>query len=294
MSPHIPPFEPDPQTFPFRSRWLDSSVGRVHYIDEGEGPPILFLHGNPTWSFLYRGIVIRLRERFRCVALDYPGFGLSEHPRGYAYTPDEHAGVVGELVDHLGLDGVTIMGQDWGGPIGMRVALDRVDHLRALVMGNTWYWPAERLSMRSFAYVMSSQPMQWLITEKNLFVERLIPLGTKFELAPEVMHHYRECYPSVSSRRGIAEFPRQIVRAAGWLQEIAAEVPRALANVPLLLTWGMHDVAFAPGMMDRFREDFRLVAVTRLDARHFIQEDRPAEIADAIRTFLEEGKAAAR
>lgn len=294
MSPHIPPFEPDPELFPFRSRWFDSSVGRVHYVDEGEGPPILFLHGNPTWSFLYRGVVIRLRSRFRCIAPDYPGFGLSEHPRGYDYTPAEHAAVVGELIDHLDLDGLTIMGQDWGGPIGMRVALDRVDRLRALVMGNTWYWPAERLSMRSFAHVMSSQPMQWLITEKNLFVEKLLPLGTKFELAPEVLHHYRECYPTVRSRMGIAEFPRQIIRSAGWLQEIAGEVPRALANVPLLLTWGMHDIAFSPGMMDRFREDFRLVTVTRLDARHFIQEDRPAEIAEAIRSFLAEGKGTAR
>jgi len=174
----------------------------VHYIDEGEGPPILFLHGNPTWSFLYRGIVIRLRERFRCVALDYPGFGLSEHPRGYAYTPDEHAGVVGELVDHLGLDGVTIMGQDWGGPIGMRVALDRVDHLRALVMGNTWYWPAERLSMRSFAYVMSSQPMQWLITEKTTgSATRASAAGGESRSSPG-----RSCVPRAGSRRSPQRF----------------------------------------------------------------------------------------
>ena len=80
---HVPPFKPDPRLFPFQSRWFESRVGPVHYIDEGVGDPILFLHGNPTWSFLYRGVVIRLKPRFRCIALDYPGFGLSVRPEHY-------------------------------------------------------------------------------------------------------------------------------------------------------------------------------------------------------------------
>ena len=92
--PHTPSFQPDPTLYPFRSRWLDASVGRVHYIDEGEGAPILFLHGNPTWSFLYRKVVVELRRRFRCIAPDYPGFGLSDHPDDYDFSAREHAEVV--------------------------------------------------------------------------------------------------------------------------------------------------------------------------------------------------------
>src|SRR6185503_14818926 len=149
--PFVPTFKPDPTLYPFRSRWLDSSVGRVHYIDEGEGPAILFLHGNPTWSFLYRGVVTRLRRRFRCVAVDYPGFGLSEHPDDYGYTPPEHADVVSELIEALDLRGLTIVGHDWGGPIGMKAALDHADRMRGLVMSNTWYWPADRWSMKAFS-----------------------------------------------------------------------------------------------------------------------------------------------
>ena len=101
-------------------------MGKVHYIDEGVGRPILFLHGNPTWSFLYRGIVIRLRQKFRCIAVDYPGFGLSVRPEDYDYTPREHAGIVRDLVRSLDLRDLTIMGHDWGGPIGMRVAVDEL------------------------------------------------------------------------------------------------------------------------------------------------------------------------
>jgi hypothetical protein len=108
--------------FPFQSRFYESSVGRIHYIDEGSGIPILLLHGNPTWSFLYRKIVPRLQDAFRCIAVDYPGFGLSDRPDGYGYTPGEHARVIGELVDHLDLDGFLIMIQDWGGPIGFDIA----------------------------------------------------------------------------------------------------------------------------------------------------------------------------
>ena len=285
--PWIPPFEPDPTLFPFESRWFDASVGQVHYIDEGTGPPILFLHGNPTWSFLYRGLVIRLRKRFRCVAVDYPGFGLSEHPEAYGYTPGEHTAAVRELVRHLDLADLTVMGQDWGGPIGLRLAVDEVDRLRALVMGNTWYWPADSWHMKGFAYVMGSEPLQWMIRERNAFVERLIPAGTKHELAPEVMEHYRAPFPTPASRRGVAEFPRQILDASPFLGDLADDVPRTLSNVPLLLAWGMHDFAFKPRFMERFREDFRLVTVQRLDAKHFIQEDAPGEIAEAIGTFLD-------
>lgn len=279
-------FEPNRDLFPFESRWFSSDVGQVHYIDEGSGPPILMLHGNPTWSFLYRGIVIRLRKHFRCIAVDYPGFGLSPHPPTYRYTAAEHAEVVSQLVRELGLSDLTIMGQDWGGPIGMRVALDDPGRLRALVMGNTWYWPATTLSMQLFSKVMSSGIIQGQIFNKNMFVERIMPLGVKHKLAPEVMDHYRGPLSTLDSRAGVAEFPKEIINAERWLREIEANVAFELGQLPLLLVWGMHDLAFTPGFMKRFRTDFEAVSIVRLEAKHYIQEDAPAEIAAAIKTFL--------
>ncbi len=280
------PFVPDPALYPFESRWFQSSVGQVHYIDEGSGSPILFLHGNPTWSFLYRGIVIRLRERFRCIALDYPGFGLSPHPAAFGYTAGEHAQVITELVQGLGLEDLTIMGQDWGGPIGMRVALNERNRIRSLVMGNTWYWPVDSLLMQAFSRVMSSRFVQGQIFKKNLFVERMIPLGVKHKLAPEVMDHYRGPMRTLDSRAGVAEFPKEIRRAAMWLGAIADEVPDVLGRLPLLLTWGIYDPLFGSGMMERFKADFQSVRTTRLDAKHYIQEDAPAEIAKSIEGFV--------
>jgi haloalkane dehalogenase len=98
-----PDFAPSAQLYPFDSRWFDSSAGRLHYVDEGRGPAILMCHGNPTWSFLYRQLIRTLQGTFRCIAVDYLGFGLSDRPPGYGYTPAEHAGVVGELVRELDL-----------------------------------------------------------------------------------------------------------------------------------------------------------------------------------------------
>lgn len=283
---HVPPFTPDPRLFPFRSKWFDSRVGKVHYIDEGVGDPILFLHGNPTWSFVYRGIIIRLKPKFRCIAVDYPGFGLSSRPTDYDYTPSEHAGIVKDLVRHLDLRNLTIMGQDWGGPIGLRVAIDELPRLRALVMGNTWFWPLDSWQGKAFAYVMSMAPMQTQILNHNLFVEKIIPLGVKHRLSDEVMYHYREAMPTPTSRIGAAEFPVQLTAATPWLARLETDVAARLSNVPLLLTWGLHDPMFSRPFMERFRETFRAARVHRLDAKHYIQEDAPKEIAEAIANFL--------
>jgi len=131
-----------PETlYPFESRFAQIEGARLHYVDEGSGPALLLLHGNPTWSFLYREIIKGLSDRFRCIAIDYPGFGLSRAAPGYGFTPAEHARIVEQLVLRLELKDVTMMVQDWGGPIGFAVATRHPDRFAAFVIGNTWAWP---------------------------------------------------------------------------------------------------------------------------------------------------------
>lgn len=284
---YVPHFQPDHRLFPFESRWFSSDVGQVHYIDEGEGQPLLFLHGNPTWSFLYRGIVIRLRKRYRCIALDLPGFGLSERPPTYDYTPAAHSEVVRALVRHLDLSDLTIMGQDWGGPIGLRVAADEISRLRALVMGNTWFWPLDSWQGKAYAYVMSMAPVQSRIVNRNLFVERLMPMAVKHPLSEEVLDHYREALRTPNHRMGAAEFPIQLTAASRWFGRLEDDVRTTLGRVPILLPWGIHDPIFTRPFLDRFRTVFDNAQVQRLDAKHYIQEDAPKEISTAIEAFLD-------
>jgi haloalkane dehalogenase len=127
--------------YPFDDHYVDVDGATIHYVDEGNGPPLLLLHGNPTWSFLYRDVIKGVSDRYRCIAPDHAGFGLSRAPAGYGFTPEEHARVLERFVEQLDLNDVTMMVQDWGGPIGFAAATRHPDRFSAFVIGNTWAWP---------------------------------------------------------------------------------------------------------------------------------------------------------
>jgi haloalkane dehalogenase len=278
-------YEPAPDLFPFESRWFPSSVGPIHYIDEGAGRPLLLLHGNPDWCFLYRKIVVGLRNDFRCVAMDYPGFGLSVHPaEPYGYTPAEHAVVVQELVEHLDLRDAVVMGQDWGGPIGMEVAARMPERVGGLVMGNTWFWPADTFMMNAFSRVMGSRAVQALIIKRNFFVSPLMKRSLKATLTDAEFDHYLGVVPTPESRTGIAVFPRQIRAAKPWMVGLEQRVKATLSAKPIVLVWGMKDPAFGRGgVLERWQAAFPQAIVIRLEAAgHYLQEDAPGEIVAAI------------
>jgi haloalkane dehalogenase len=274
-----------PETlFPFRSRFALVAGCRVHYVDEGRGPGLLLLHGNPTYSFLYRDIIRRLAPRFRCIALDYPGFGLSSAPPGYDFRPATHSRVVEELVLALGLSGLTMMVQDWGGPIGLGVAGRRPELFRALVIGNSWAWPIERApAIERFSRIMGGPIGGFLIRRLNAFVNVFIPAGMKRgRPSREVMEAYRGPFARRESREPVHVFPREILASRAFLAEVERNLA-ALRGLPTLLTWGDRDVAFKAAELRRFEELFpRHRTVVLRGAGHYIQEDAPADIANAI------------
>ncbi len=276
-------FTPSAELFPFASNWFESSVGRIHYVDEGSGRPILLFHGQPDWSFLYRHLIKMLRGKFRCIAPDYPGFGLSVRPRGYRYTPEEHSMVVSELVEHLDLRDMIVMGQDWGGPIATGVALNDPERVSGVVFGNTWCWPAD-FRTKIFSWIMSTWPLQWLIKHRNLFVKRIMPMMLKRSLTAEELDHYLMAQPNSESRLGVAEFPRQLTRSRTWLAGLVARVPSELGSKRALFVWGMRDFGFVPKIyLPTWRDLYPDHAVVELSAAgHYIQEDAPEEVADAI------------
>jgi haloalkane dehalogenase len=240
------------------------------------------LHGNPTWSFLYRHVIRSLRQQFRCIALDYPGFGLSDRPPNYGYTPPEHATVVDELVTELDLSELILMAHDWGGPIGLSVACSNPQRVSGLVLGGTWFWPPDRRS-RMFSRVMSSRPLRRAILKRNLFVERFVPSGMNRKLSPEEMDDYRQVQPDAESRVGIAELPRQIVAATAFLAGLEESVPRTLGDKRVLITFPMQDAAFPPRhTLPRMRSALPGAQIVELPAaKHYFVEDSPNEVAAA-------------
>ncbi|MFR9750627.1 alpha/beta fold hydrolase [Nocardia sp. 004] len=274
------------QLYPFTDHYLELDGSTVHYIDEGAGPPLLMLHGNPTWSFLYRNLVIGLRDRYRCLAVDYPGFGLSTAAPGYRFTPAEHADLIGQLIQRLDLREITLMVQDWGGPIGFATATRHPDRFSAFVIGNTWAWPKSDLGTQAFARFLGGPVGGRLIRQHNFFVERIIPAGVRrTKLDDTVMNAYRGPFPTPSSREPVYVFPREILASRDLLADIERTLP-AVTDRPALIVWGTKDVAFRAAERRRWEQLFsRHRTVPLIGAGHYIQEDAPDEIITAIRSW---------
>ena len=276
------PFSPSPELYPFQSNWFESQhAGRVHYVDEGSGPPILMCHGNPTWSFLYRKVIVRLRDRFRCVAMDMPGFGLSDRPSHYGYTPAEHSSVLASLVEHLELDQMLVMAQDWGGPIGMSLAASSPTRVRGLVFMNTFYFP-QLSHLAAQLNALTVVPAVSVLNRFSLPVEIALRLGTNTTLTRVEIDHYLGVQRRHEDRRGIAELPRHL--GSEWLSELAAQAPAALSDKPMLLIWGMKDRLLGrDSVLERWRSDLPEAEILKLPhANHFLQEDGAQEIANAV------------
>lgn len=273
----------DRTLFPFASRFVDVSGNTIHYIDEGLGPTLLLLHGNTTWSFLYRHIIRRLSLHFRCIALDYPGFGLSEARPGYTYTPREHSSVVEGFVDALDLRDLTVMVQDWGGPIGLGLAGRRPEMIQSLVLGNSFAWLARRSKgMTTFSRIVGSRLARHFIRRRNTLVRWLIPAGINRTLTEAEMAAYTGPFSTLDKRLPTWIFARQIRLSEDYLSEVEAGLAR-LADKPALIVWGDADGAFRKPDRDRFASLFPIHRIVNLEgSKHFIQENAPNEIASAI------------
>jgi haloalkane dehalogenase len=275
------------QLFPVAHRSLDLDGARIHYVDEGAGETLLLLHGNPAWSFLYRKIIVALRSSFRCIALDFPGYGMSETPAGYGFTPKEHSLLLEHFVDRLNLRDLTVMMQDWGGPIGLGLAGRRPELVRRLIIGNTFAWPLNGVRrVEIFSLVMGGPIGRSLTRMFNFVPWFFFTRGLARKVSPEVLAMYLA--PWRKRERRIAAFvaPRQLIAAAPYLREVEANLPK-LARLPTLIVWGTKDFAFRDAERQRFETTFPAHKTVLLPhASHFLQEDAGEEIAELIRQFL--------
>ena len=278
----------DAQLFPFTSRYVELEGQRLHYIDEGAGPVVLFVHGTPSWSFEWRAQVMELRERFRCIALDHLGFGLSDKPERAAYRPEDHARRLAQLVRALDLRDVTLVVHDFGGPIGVGAALADPSRYARLVVMNTWLWSmAERPSVRKISRFVRSFIGRFLYRVLNFSPRVLLPasFAVRRRLSRAVHRHY------------LAPFQRRKQRVAPWVLgcELAgsdayyAALWRQRAAWPKLaaILWGERDPLLDTSLLAQLEAAFPQVPVTRFaDAGHFPQEEDPQAVTAALRGAL--------
>jgi len=265
-------------------RFLDLPSGaRIHYVDVGTGPTLLFLHGNPAWSFQWRDLIAGLHGSFRCVALDYPGFGLSTAAPGYGFTPREQSRVVEEFVDRLGLRDITLVMQDWGGPIGLGFAGRRPELVRQLVLGNTWAWPTATSEVRGKFSVIAGGPIgEFAQINFNGFALFGVRNGVVRTLPPEVLALYVRPFRPIATRGIAAFYPGQITAATDYFTEVEAGLGR-LRDRPALIFWGLRDIGFPRVDLERFERAFpRHTTIELLDADHFFFEDAAPRIIQEI------------
>ena len=280
-------FDVPQHLYPFEHRFADLGNGiEMHYVDEGEGETLLMLHGNPSWSFLYRKLILRLRGNFRCVAPDYPGFGLTETPPGYGFTPREHSENIERFVDKLGLRDITLVVQDWGGPVGLGLAIRRPDLVKRLVIGNTFAWPlAGQRGFEVFSWLMGGPIGRTMAYLFNGVARFFFMKGLLHRPEKEVLGMYLAPFRRRADRRQTSISPRLLIKAADYLSEVEKGLER-IGDLPVFLPWGVKDFAFKENERRRFEEIFPNHKTLLLEASHFWQEDAGEEAADAIGKWM--------
>lgn len=281
----------DRDEYPFASHYFRVPAGNLHYVDEGSGAPIVMVHGNPTWSFLYRKLIKRLRSDYRCIAMDHLGFGLSDKPRDWSYLPKDHAANLMALIKGLKLKNITLIVQDWGGPTGLSYAVAYPENVARIIIMNTWCWPVNHDPYYiAFSGFVGGPIGRMLIRRYNFFARSIMrqAFGDKRKLSAAAHEHYLRALANPEERKGCFIFPKQIIASTPWLDQLWSHIS-TLNNKPTLIVWGMKDIAFREKELQRWERTFPEARTVRLSSvGHFPQEEAPDELTDAVVPFLRE------
>jgi haloalkane dehalogenase len=278
--------------YPFRSHALEIDGQRYHYLDEGQGDVLLLVHGNPTWSFYWRNVVQAFRDRYRVIAVDHIGCGLSDKPRVYPYRLAQHIENLGRLIRELDLDGITLLAHDWGGAIGLGAAVDEPARFARFVLFNTAAFRSQRIPLRiriCRTPVLGALAVRGL----NAFARAALWMASahRERLSPEVRSGLLSPYDSWAHRQAIHRFVLDIPLSPrhpsyAKLESIEARLA-SLRRYPWLFIWGMRDWCFTPDFLERFLQVFPDAEVHRLaDAGHYVIEDAYERIVPLVDKFL--------
>jgi cis-3-alkyl-4-acyloxetan-2-one decarboxylase len=278
--------------YPFKSHFVDRGSARLHYLDEGQGPVLLMVHGNPTWSFYFRHLVSAFRDDYRVVVPDHMGCGLSDKPPDYCYTLSQRIDDLVQLIEQLDLRQITLVVHDWGGAIGLGAAERVPNRVGRIVLLNTGAFPPPYVPWRILACRL---PLigSLAIRQGNLFARAALSMAVEHprRMTPAVRAGLLAPYDSPANRVAIDEFVRDIPLtrrhpAYQELRVIEAGLP-FLANRPIQIIWGMKDWCFTSVCLDRFCRVFPRAEVHRLEhAGHYVLEDAWEEVVGHMRPFL--------
>jgi len=277
--------------YPFASHFMETEGGKQHYLDEGEGPAVVMVHGNPTWSFYYRNLARSLSKTHRVIVPDHMGCGLSDKPQDYPYTLRQHIDNLERLLDYeLEVPQVDLVVHDWGGAIGMGYAVRHPERIRRLVILNT---AAFLLDFCPFRIRVCRWPVVGPLAVRglNAFARAATTMAVESRLDPAVRAGLLAPYDSWANRVAILRFVQDIpLRRSHPSWETVTDIQKRLhllAEKPMLICWGMQDFCFTEDFLDIWQSYFPNARVHRFeDAGHYVLEDAGERVIPLAERFL--------
>jgi cis-3-alkyl-4-acyloxetan-2-one decarboxylase len=285
--------------YPFTGHTLDLDGLSYHYLDEGAGEPVVMVHGNPSWSFYYRNLVLALRDRYRCIVPDHIGCGFSDKPGDdrYDYTLSRRVDDLERLIDHLQLKGkITLVLHDWGGMIGMAYAARHPERIGRLVLLNTaaFHLPKEKKFPLGLKICRDTLLGAVLVRAFNAFSVGASIVGCKKNpMSQELQQAYRSPYNSWENRIATLRFVQDIPLQRGdrnyvLVSDVASKLDQ-FANLPIAIFWGELDFVFDTTFLAEWKRRFPKAEVHRYaDAGHYILEDMKDQVVPLISEFLKQ------
>lgn len=278
----------DTSEYPFPSNYFDINGHKLHYLDEGQGETVLFVHGTPSWSFDFRNVIKRLSPGFRCVAIDHVGFGLSDKPEHYDYSVQNHSRTLEEFVRKKNLENITLVVHDFGGPIGLNFAIQHPEKIKNLVILNSWLWSSkEDPDFIRLSRILKSPLLPFLYRYLNFSPRFILPQSFgDHKISKHLLKQYTRPFAHKTERNGALAFARSLLNDQEWFEELWRK-KEAVLTKPVLFIWGMKDPVIKPRYLDKFISGFPDSKVIRMETSgHFPQEEEPERVAEAIFDFL--------
>jgi len=278
----------DTSEYPFNSNYFDINEHKLHYIDEGKGDVILFVHGTPSWSFDFRNIIKKLKSNFRCIAIDHIGFGLSDKPEHYDYSTQNHSATLEKFIIDKQLTNITLVVHDFGGPIGLNFAIQHPEKIKNIVVLNSWLWGSkDDPDFIKLSKILKSPLLPFLYRYLNFSAKFILhkSFGDR-KLSKQLLKHYTKPFANNTQRNGTLAFAKSLLNDQDWFEELWNK-KAAISNKPTLFVWGMKDPVIKTQNLDKFAEGFTNSKTVKIETSgHVPQEESPDEVLEAMIDFM--------
>jgi len=276
------------EEYPFESNFFDVNGCKLHYLDEGKGKVILFVHGTPSWSFEFRNVIKELKSGYRCIAVDHIGFGLSDKPESYDYSTINHSRTLEKFILSQELKDINLVMHDFGGPIGFNFAVHHPQKVKKLIILNSWLWSSENdPEFNKISKILRNPLVPFLYKRLNFSPRFILPksFGDK-KLSQKILNQYTKPFSIHKQRNGTLAFAHSLLNDQDWFEKLWNKRD-TVSTKPALFIWGMKDPILSSTYLEKFEDGFPGSETVKVQTSgHFPQEEAPDEVSNAIRKFI--------